>query len=251
MPKVINGLIVSSIVIGVFLAFFGSNTLRWSPPPAPPKWEAPSRHRPGYLGPTGPAASSRDQRGPAGPATSSRVRPASGRAGTPGDRLQATPMARSVPVAVYIPHIGVRAKIISLGLTSGGAVRVPPLTRPFLTSWYNRGPTPGTPGAAVIYGHVDSSAVGPAVFYRLGDLRPGDLVYVTLKDGRTALFRVYSAELYRKAEFPDQAIYGYTSWPSLRLVTCGGQFDAATGHYLSNTVVFAQYVGQRAGPPRP
>jgi Sortase domain len=159
-------------------------------------------------------------------------------------------MARSAPVAIYIPHIGVRAKIISLGLTSGGAVRVPPLARPFLTSWYDRGPTPGAPGAAVIFGHVDSHAVGPAVFYRLGNLRPGDLVYVTLKDRKTALFRVYSAALYQKAEFPDQAIYGYTSWPSLRLVTCGGQFDQATGHYLSNTVVFAQYVGQRDSGPR-
>jgi hypothetical protein len=242
MPKLINGLIVSSIVIGVFLAFLGSHTLRWSPPPAPPKWEAPSPRQPG---PAEPAASSRDQSGPAGPAASSRVRSAGRPAHKPDDGLQATPMARSVPVAIYIPHIGVRAKIISLGLTSGGAVRVPPLTRPFLTSWYNRGPTPGAPGAAVIFGHVDSAAVGPAVFYRLGDLRPGDLVYVTLQDRRTALFRIYSAALYRKAEFPDQAIYGYTSWPSLRLVTCGGQFDAATGHYLSNTVVFAQYVGQR------
>jgi hypothetical protein len=238
MPKLINGLIVSSIVIGVFLAFLGSHTLRWSPPPAPPKWEATARDQPGPPGPSG-------SPGPSGPAASSKVRPAGGPARTPEDRTQATPMARSAPVAIDIPHIGVQAKIISLGLTSGGTVRVPPLTRPFLTSWYDQGPTPGAPGAAVIFGHVDSAAVGPAVFYRLGDLRPGDLVYITLKDRRTALFRVYSAALYQKAEFPDQAIYGYTSWPSLRLVTCGGEFDRATGHYLSNTVVFAQYVGQR------
>jgi hypothetical protein len=258
MPKLINGLIVSSIVIGVFLAFLGSHTLRWSPPPAPPKWEAPSRDRPAgpavssrdQPGTAGSAASSQDQPGPAGPSASSRVRPADRPAHTRADGLQATPMARSAPVALYIPHIGIRAKIISLGLTSGGAVRVPPLARPFLTSWYDRGPTPGAPGAAVIFGHVDSHAVGPAVFYRLGDLRPGDLVYVTLKDRKTALFRVYSAALYQKAEFPDQAIYGYTSWPSLRLVTCGGQFDSSTGHYLSNTVVFAQYVGQRDSGPR-
>jgi sortase (surface protein transpeptidase) len=167
-----------------------------------------------------------------------------------GNRYQVTPMARSVPVSVYIPHIKVRAEIISLGLTSSGAVGVPSLNTPFLTSWYNRGPTPGSAGAAVIFGHVDSAAVGPAVFYRIGDLLPGDLVYVTLKDGHTALFRVYSAALYSKAEFPDNTIYGYTSWPSLRLVTCGGQFDNATGHYLSNTVVFAQYVGQQAGASR-
>ena len=234
MPKLVNGVVVALVAAGLVLAFVGSHTLRWSPPTAPQKWEAPSRNRPQ---PPAPRAS------PGGQTAVRTVRVA-------GNRYQVTPMARSVPVSVYIPHIKVRAEIISLGLTSSGAVGVPSLNTPFLTSWYNRGPTPGSAGAAVIFGHVDSAAVGPAVFYRIGDLLPGDLVYVTLKDGHTALFRVYSAALYSKAEFPDNTIYGYTSWPSLRLVTCGGQFDNATGHYLANTVVFAQYVGQQAGASR-
>jgi hypothetical protein len=231
MPKLFNGVVVALVAAGLVLAFVGTHTLRWSPPTAPPKWEAPSRTRT-------PAP-------PAGRVSSG------GRAAVPtvrvaGSRYQVTPMAHSVPVSVYIPHIKVRAEIVSLGLTPAGAVGVPSLNTPFLTSWFNKGPTPGSPGAAVIFGHVDSAAVGPAVFYHLGNLRPGDLVYVNLKDGRTALFRVYSAALYTKAEFPDNTIYSYTTWPSLRLVTCGGDFDYATGHYLSNTVVFAQYVGQRA-----
>ena len=235
MPKLVNGVIVALVAAGLVLAFVGTHTLRWSPPAAPPKWEASSRNA-----------------APRAPTPPARKTSAGGQAAVPtvrvaGNRYQETPMARSVPVSVWIPHIKVRAEIISLGLTSGGAVRVPSLNTPFLTSWFNKGPTPGAPGAAVIFGHVDSTAVGPAVFYRLGNLRPGDLVYVTLKDGRTALFRVYSAALYAKAEFPDNTIYSYTSWPSLRLVTCGGQFDDSTRHYLSNTVVFAQYVGQRAG----
>lgn len=234
MPRLINGLIAAAVAAGAILAFVGSHTLRWAPPTAPPKWEAPTHGRT----PTPPRAQS------AVPAPVRSVRVA-------GIRYEVTPLTRSVPVTIYIPHINVRARILSLGLTSGGAVGVPPLTSPFLTSWYNKGASPGSPGTAVIFGHVDAAAVGPAVFYNLGNLRPGDLVYITLRDGRTALFRVYSAALYQKAEFPDQAIYGYTSWPSLRLVTCGGQFDYATGHYLANTVVFAQYVGQRAsGPPR-
>ena len=234
MPKLVNGVVVALVAAGLVLAFVGSHTLRWSPPTAPPKWEAPSRSRPQPPAPRPPSG---------GQAAVRTVRVA-------GNRYLVTPMAHSVPVSVYIPHIKVRAEIISLGLTSTGAVGVPSLNTPFLTSWYNRGPTPGSPGAAVIFGHVDSAAVGPAVFYRIGDLAPGDLVYVTLKDGRIALFRVYSAALYSKAEFPDNTIYGYTSWPSLRLVTCGGQFDNATGHYLSNTVVFAQYVGQQAAASR-
>jgi hypothetical protein len=231
--RLVRAAVVLLAAAGLVLAFVGSHTLRWAPPARPPRWEAPSRTRP--------PAPPHHRASPRAPIPTARVA---------GKLYQAVPMAHSVPVAIDIPHIKVRAKILSLGLTSGGAVGVPPLTRPFLTSWYNRGPTPGSPGAAVIFGHVDSAAVGPAVFYLLGELRPGDLVYVTLKDGRTALFRVYSAALYAKAEFPDDTIYGYTSWPSLRLVTCGGQFDSATGHYLSNTVVFAQYVGEQAGPRR-
>jgi hypothetical protein len=44
------------------------------------------------------------------------------------------------------------------------------------------GPRPGDPGPAVILGHVDSDR-GPAVFYRLGEPRPGDQLTVTGADG--------------------------------------------------------------------
>jgi hypothetical protein len=40
-------------------------------------------------------------------------------------------------------------------------------------------------------------------------------------------------------------VYGYTRWPTLRLITCGGEFDRRSGQYLGNIVVFAEYVGQR------
>ena len=37
------------------------------------------------------------------------------------------------------------------------------------------------------------------------------------------------------------AFPGQTRAPELRLITCGGPFDQATGHYLDNVVVFARY----------
>src|SRR5260370_37105010 len=116
-------------------------------------------------------------------------------------------MAGAVPASLYIPRIQARAKIISLGLTPGGAAAVPPLASPFLTSWYDRGPTPGQPGTAVILGSVDSAKVGPAIFYNLGNLRPGDLAYVTRKDRKTAVFRLYSAALYLTADLPLRTGY--------------------------------------------
>jgi sortase (surface protein transpeptidase) len=225
--RLIEGVIAAAMAAGVFVPFVGSSTLRWSPPPLPP----------------GSVALSGNQlaAGARGPA----------RAGNAQGSSLLRPMARSVPASLYIPRINVRAKIISLGLTSSGAVAVPPLSSPFLTSWYDRGPTPGQPGTSVILGHVDAAKVGPAVFYNLGDLRPGDLVYVTLEDRQTAVFRVYSAAVYLKADFPARTVYSYTSWPTLRLITCGGDFDQQTGHYLGNTVVFAEYIGQRAAANGP
>ena len=83
---------------------------------------------------------------------------------------------------------------------------------------------------------------GPAVFYRLGALHPGDRINVRLADGITAVFRVTGVREYTKAEFPTAMIYGPTNYASLRLVTCGGTFDFATGHYLGSVVVFASLV---------
>jgi hypothetical protein len=241
--KLCVALIAASMAAGIALAFAGRHTLRWSPPPFPPRSEAlPAAALPAAGPPaaglqaTGPPTAGR----PAGsrPGRHAVLHPA--RAGYPP-----RPMARSVPLALAIPAIRVRAKIIALGLRPDGSPAVPPLATPFVTSWYDPGPTPGAPGAAVIFGHVDSAAVGPAVFYDLGRLRTGDLIDVTLADRRTAVFRVYGAGLYLKTDFPSLGVYGHTRWPTLRLVTCGGGFDRRTRQYLGNIVVFAEYVGQR------
>lgn len=211
----LNVVAATLIAAGITMAFAGHDTLRWSPPPVPPAWAAaagPAGRPPVPAGDTG--------RGP-------------------------HPLGRSLPVGIAIPAIGVRADVIPLGLNRDGAVAVPPLTRPFVTSWYDGGPTPGEPGAAAIFGHVDAAGVGPAIFYRLGDLRPGDQILVRLHNGRTVIFGVYSVALYLKAEFPTSRVYGFTDWPTLRLVTCGGEFDPRTGHYLGDVVVFASYIGHR------
>jgi sortase (surface protein transpeptidase) len=178
--------------------------------------------------------------------------PGPGAAGDNGRSLTALhsgrgpkPMGRSVPVSVSIPAIGVNAQVISLGLDAAGGVAVPPLSEPFLASWFDRGPAPGQAGSAVLLGHVDAAGVGPAVFYRLGDLMPGDVVDVTRRDGRTAIFRVTSVGLYSENAFPSGRVYADTRMPSLRLITCGGAFDWSTHLYLDRTIVWATFIGQR------
>jgi sortase (surface protein transpeptidase) len=140
------------------------------------------------------------------------------------------------PVRLIIPAIGVRTRLIRLGLTAAGTLQVPDSTG--VAGWYDRSPRPGATGSAIIAGHIDSVA-GPAVFFRLGSLRPGDRAYVRRADGTLAAFRVTAVRTYLKARFPTAAVYGPAPAPQLRLITCGGTFDPALGSYLSNVVVYA------------
>src|ERR1700722_3039842 len=169
--------------------------------------------------------------------------PAAAAAGTVGPAAPKEPsLRRSAPISVDIPAIGVRSPLLRLGLNPDGTIQVPDLaTSADEAAWYKYSVTPGQIGAAVIEGHVDSQ-VGPAVFYRLGALHPGDRIDVTLADRMTAVFRVTGGREDTKDKFPTTMIYGATNYASLRVVTCGGTFDYATGHYLSSVVVFASLV---------
>jgi hypothetical protein len=140
------------------------------------------------------------------------------------------------PVSLTIPLIGVKTRLITLGLAAGGAMQVPSSTS--VAGWYTRSPRPGAVGSAIIVGHIDSQT-GPGVFYRLPELRPGDRIYVQRADRTTAKFRVTVVQTYPKDHFPTRTVYGPTPDAELRLITCGGAFDAATRHYLSNIVVYA------------
>jgi hypothetical protein len=165
--------------------------------------------------------------------------PSAAAAGAVGSAGHGPSLQRSVPVSVYIPAIGVDSRLLHLGLNADGTIEVPSLvTSADEAAWYKYSATPGQIGASVIEGHVDSYQ-GPAVFFRLGALRPGDTIDVTLADGITAIFRVTGVREYPKSNFPAKAIYGVTNYAALRLITCGGVFDYNTGHYLSSTVVFA------------
>jgi sortase (surface protein transpeptidase) len=150
-------------------------------------------------------------------------------------------MVRSRPIALDIPSIGVHTRtVVRLGRLADGGLEVP---ADFDTpGWYEPGPAPGQFGPAVIAGHVDSKR-GPAVFYRLGALRPGASVRVTRQDGAVATFRVDRVARYPKNRFPTMQVYGnVTRRAELRLITCGGRFNSATGHYVDNTVAFAHLV---------
>jgi hypothetical protein len=162
--------------------------------------------------------------------------------GTPTS--EAAPVA--MPVSVSVPAIGVTSDLMDLGLNDDGTVQVPPLERDDQAGWYEPGPEPGAVGPAVILGHVDSAEFGPGVFYDLGALAPGDPVEVARADGTVAVFAVDRVEVHPKDDFPTIEVYGNTTDPQLRLITCGGEFDRGARSYEDNVVVFASLQEIRA-----
>ncbi|HVM12879.1 MAG TPA: class F sortase [Egibacteraceae bacterium] len=139
-----------------------------------------------------------------------------------------------------IPAIGVSTPLISLGLNDDQTMEVPADFA--VAGWYRYSPTPGEHGPSVIAGHVDSHT-GPAVFFRLTDLQPGDEVTVRRADGTTATFAVQRVEQHPKDAFPHDEVYGDTEGPELRLITCGGVFDPAARSHRDNMIVYASIVG--------
>jgi hypothetical protein len=148
-------------------------------------------------------------------------------------------VARSTPVTLRIPAIGLTVRLSALGLNPDGTVRVP--TNFQEAGWYRLGPSPGQLGSAVILGHVDSYR-GTAVFFRLRSLRWGDHVDVGLADGVITHFVVAGVAMYPKTHFPTHLVYGSRGYSGLQLVTCGGTFSTKTRSYLSNSGVYTRLV---------
>ena len=163
---------------------------------------------------------------PAGPSAATGARPEAGPTRTtevirfPVGSWR--PLPPSPPVRVEIPSIGVFSPLVRLGLNRDRSMEVPGDFQ--VAGWFTGGPQPGQAGPAVIAGHVDSRT-RPAVFYRLRDLRPGDRIRVVRADHRVVRFEADSLASYPKQARPTEAVYGATTTPVLRLLTCAGSFD--------------------------
>jgi sortase (surface protein transpeptidase) len=153
---------------------------------------------------------------------------------------------RSAPVRLVIPKIKLDAPFEGpLGLNEDHTIQVPKSFEKL--GWYQFGATPGEKGTAVILGHVDSYR-GPAIFWSLKDLEPGDEFEVDREDGTKLSFVVTSTERYDQNDFPTEKVYSPTDYPSLRLITCTGVYNHGTQRYSQNLVVYAAL---KEGPEQP
>ncbi len=147
------------------------------------------------------------------------------------------PATVPAPVAVSVPALGLDERLVDLGIAADGTAEVP--TDFDRVGWFTGGGRPGARGPTVLMGHVDSTD-GPAVFFALRDLEPGDVVEMTVADGSTARYAVSGTSQVAKGEFPTAAVFGATPTDVLRLITCTGEFDQGARSYTDNLVVTAE-----------
>ncbi|MFD8974965.1 MULTISPECIES: class F sortase [unclassified Streptomyces] len=179
------------------------------------------------------------------PATTHPARVAEATAPAPAtSAAPVSPLGRSLPVRVQLPSAGVdTGPILSLGLAADGTVEVPSVEDADRIGWYDKGVTPGETGPAVLIGHFDT-ARGPAVLKDVSRVRVGDEIAVTRADGKVAVFRVRELEQVDKKTFPTAKVYGDTTRPELRLITCGGEL--VDGHRPDNIILYADLAATRA-----
>ena len=139
------------------------------------------------------------------------------------------------PVRFRIPKLGIDTTVQWVGNDAEGRMGVP--SNYGDVAWYELGPPPGTPGNAVIAGHLDSPT-GPAIFFRLRELQPGDEIFVGNEAGQELRFVVSGQEVYEADNAPLERIFGPAIKPQLNLITCDGAFDQSTRQYDKRLVVF-------------
>lgn len=201
--------------------------------------------RPGASGAPTPASAPSWSPAPAPTATTGPTSPSPAATQAPQKLKPSGPvLPASRPTRLEIPEIGVATDLMMLGRQADGTVAVPPGEAGSPAGWYEYSPSPGQQGPSVILGHVNTTTIPEGVFYRLNEMKPGQQFTVTRSDGRVATFRVDRLQTVRKDAFPTLEVYGNTARAEIRLITCGN-YQAASGRFEDNTIVYAHLVGSR------
>lgn len=140
------------------------------------------------------------------------------------------------PTRLRIDALEVDAKVAALGVAASGEMDVPSGAE--TVAWYEYGPSPGQHGSAVLAAHVDYNGQR-GVFFELADLEAGSTITVEFADARPRSFTVVDGASISKTALPVDQLFRREGRPTLTLITCGGEFDAATRSYRNNVIVRA------------
>ncbi len=141
------------------------------------------------------------------------------------------------PLSIRIPALSLEADIQEVGITPKGNMAVP--TNFTDVGWYKYGPTPGSPGKAVIAGHVNNGLGMRGVFENLHTLEKGDVIFVEQEDGSEVQFEVHDKQWYAYNAAPSDLVFAYADTVALNLITCGGTWIPSLKTYDQRLVVFA------------
>ncbi len=143
------------------------------------------------------------------------------------------------PVTLYIPSLGINAKVQQVGLNSIGNIGAPNNFTD--VAWYKYGPAPGQPGSAIIDGHVDNGLGLAGVFKNLSTIATGTEMSVTTALGKTLVFQVVAINVYGYQNVPMASILNSSS-PTIQLITCDGTWVGDQKTYDERLVVSATLI---------
>lgn len=150
----------------------------------------------------------------------------------------ASPVSTASLDRLVIPAAKVDAPIVVKGVDGSGVMQAP--DNAVDVAWYDFTTRPGAGSNAVFSGHVDYINIGPAVFWNMKDLQPGDRVEVRYADGASLGYAVTAVNTFDAASAPIDQIVGPTPKDSLTFITCAGTFNTATRQYDKRLVVRAE-----------
>jgi len=148
---------------------------------------------------------------------------------------------------LLISKIGVDAPMTMRVVGNDGVMQNPEGAKD--VAWYDfsaisgLGGRPGVGGNTVISGHVDYHDYGPAVFWDLQKLDPGDEIVIHLRDGSEYKYSVQWNRTIDPAAISWNEVVAATPQESVTMITCAGTFDSSTRSYDQRRVVWATRVG--------
>jgi len=177
------------------------------------------------------------------------------------DRVVATATPVAAPIAplgdqpyrLLIEKIGVNAPVDTYGLDAHAVPEVPTGSGANQTiAWYNFSSKPGSGSNAVFAGHVTWN--GPAVFFKLAQVAPGDVIKLQGTDGTVLVYNVASVFSVDPADPDAVKVMQATERDMVTLITCSGTYSDTNdpvfgGEYDARLIVRAELAAVTPGAP--
>lgn len=133
-----------------------------------------------------------------------------------------------VPSRLLIRRLDVDAPIEVKGINSRNQMEAP--DNPLNAAWYRFTRMPGAGGNAVFSGHLDAESTGPAIFWRLTQLKQGDIIEVISPQSTELRYQVNESVSYPVSTIPMRTVLYPGGGDQITLITCSGHYQPGSGY---------------------